>query len=39
MKFDKQLMTTFILCTKLRTKTILAVTSKERLPQLYYKEI
>ena len=32
-------MTTFILCTKIRTKIILVATSKERLPQLYYKEI
>ena len=39
MKFDKQLMTKFILCTKIRTKIILVVTSNERLPQLYYKEI
>ena len=39
MKFDKQIMITFILCTKIHTKIILVVTSKERLPQLYYKEI
>ena len=32
-------MTKFILCTKIRTKIILVVTSNERLPQLYYKEI